>query len=55
MFDIINNIKRNYLQLFEKIKFVLGDVRDNNRIEDIFINNKISIVYHVAFINTFQC
>ena len=48
MFDIINNIKRNYPQLFGKIKFVLGDIKDNKKLENIFINNKISIVYHVA-------
>ena len=32
----------------ENIKYILGDIMDTDKIEDIFINNKIDIVYHVA-------
>ena len=32
----------------KKLKFVIGDVRDNNRVDDLFANNKFDYVIHAA-------
>ena len=48
MFNIINKIKANYQDKFNKIKFILGDIRDYEKMNTIFKNSKVDVVYHVA-------
>ncbi len=50
---IYDNNECNFFYLKEELKnnniiYILGDINDNNKIEDVFINNIIDIVYHVA-------
>ena len=45
-FEMKNNIKnKNYLK---KLRFFIGDVRDQERLDNAFRGNKIDIVIHAA-------
>ena len=49
MFDFINEIIETYsINIKNKIKFILGDIRDKSRLKEIFEQNNINIVFHAA-------
>lgn len=50
IFDLRNAIRNDYgLGITNSpIQFILGDIRDKNRLEDIFLKNKIKLVFHAA-------